>query len=132
MRHPELLVYEGDGRLAGLVRGLAEKQSWTLREMRDTDACLRVLLRGGPAVLVLKVGRDLVREFTLLEQAAWLCPQSPAVLVGETDDGVLTALAWDLGARYVLFPPQPRHQLPDIVASLMAAAAPAAAKGGPD
>ena len=31
----------------------------------------------------------------------------------------LAGLAWDLGADYVLFPPQPRELLPEIVAGLL-------------
>jgi apolipoprotein N-acyltransferase len=34
----------------------------------------------------------------------------------------LAGLAWDLGALYVLFPPQPQEILPDLVSHLMPAA----------
>jgi hypothetical protein len=36
----------------------------------------------------------------------------------------LAGLAWDLGARCVLFPPQTRDQLPGVVAGLMEAMMP--------
>jgi hypothetical protein len=70
-------------------------------------------------VLVLKLGRDLEKELSVLEQATRLYPETPAVVVGDAVNAVLEGLAWDLGASYVLFPPQPREQLPEIVAGLM-------------
>ena len=73
---------------------------------------------------MLRVGRDLEREFALLERAVRLVPDAAVVLVGDADNPALAGLGWDLGARYVLFPPQPREQLPDIVAAFMAPAAP--------
>jgi len=119
MRHPQILVYDGDGRLAGLVRDLAKTRSWLLREIRQAEACLRLLRRGGPGVLILKVGRDLTRELELLERVATLAPDKATIVVGDTEDSVLSGLAWDLGASFVLCPPLPREQLPDIVAGLM-------------
>src|SRR5712692_984984 len=120
MRHPQLLVYETDGLLAGLLRPLARAKvnRWALREPRQAEACLRLLRRGGPSVVVLKVGRDLLREFTLLERAYWLFPEAPRIVVGDVDDVALTNLAWDLGATYVLFSPEARTQLPGLVTSL--------------
>ena len=119
MRHPQLLVYEGDGRLAALLRPLAEQHRWLLREPRQAGACVRLLARGGPGALVIKAGRDLERELTLLERVRWLCPGSAVVLVGDADHPRLAGLAWDLGAAYVLLPPLPRESLPEIVAGLM-------------
>jgi DNA-binding NarL/FixJ family response regulator len=129
MRHPQLLVYETDGRLAERLRDLAGKQRWALREVRQSEACLRLLRAGGPAVLVLKVGRDLVRELTLLERVAWLAPDTARIVVGDVDDPALAGLAWDLGASYVLFPPEDRGLLPDLVVGLMNAGRPAEKAG---
>ena len=119
MYHPQLLVYEGDGRLAALLRPLAEANKWSLREPRQLGACLRLLRRGGPGVLVLQAGRDLEREFALLERVAWFFPDTAAVLVGDSEHASLAGLAWDLGAAYVLFPPQPRDTLSEVVTGLM-------------
>jgi DNA-binding NarL/FixJ family response regulator len=46
-------------------------------------------------------------------------PDAAVVVVGDAEDLALTNLAWDLGASYVLAPPQSRQLLPDIVVSLM-------------
>jgi hypothetical protein len=119
MRHPMLLIVEGDGRLAALLRPVAEQHRWALHEPRQTGACLRLLRRADRAVLVVRAGRDLERELGLLERVKWLFPGAATVLVGDVDHPALAGLAWDLGADFVLFPPQPREHLPEIVAGLM-------------
>jgi DNA-binding response OmpR family regulator len=129
MRYPQVLVYEGDGRLAALLRPLAEERRWSLREPRQVEQVLRLLRRSDAAVLVLKLGRDLERELTLLDRVTWLVPAAATVVVGDGDHAALAALAWDLGAGYVHFPPQPRELLAEVVAGLLGqpdAAAPAA------
>jgi hypothetical protein len=118
MRHPQIVVYEGDGRLKLLLGPTAEARRWALREARQVGPCLRLLAEGGPAVLVVKAGGDLERELGLLEQAAWTCPAA-AVLVLDAGPAALAGLAWDLGADYVLAPPQPPDRLPEVVAGLM-------------
>jgi hypothetical protein len=119
VKHPQVVVYEGDGKLAALLRPLAEERKWPLREARQPGACLRLLRQGEPAVLILKAGRDLERELALLERVAWLRPRTASVVVGEADHAALAGLAWDLGAAFVLLPPLPRELLPDLVAGLM-------------
>src|SRR5438876_1670208 len=113
MRFPQVLIYENDGRIAELLRRENKSRRWSLREPRRPEACLRLLRRGGPNVLVLKVGTDLHQELTLLDRISWLFPDTATVVVGDTDNPVLRGLAWDLGAAAVLFPPQQRHDLVD-------------------
>src|SRR5439155_10775908 len=98
MRHPQLIVWEADGRLAALLRPLAEGHRWSFREARQADECLRLLQRGGPAVVVVRIGRDLAPEFELLERVGWRHPEARAVVVAEAGHGRLAGLAWDLGA----------------------------------
>jgi DNA-binding NtrC family response regulator len=121
MRHPQLLVYEGDGRLAELFRPIAQAKEhrWALREPRQLDECLEMLRRGGPGVLLIKVGRDLERELTLVEQVGWLFPETSTVVVGDNDHTALAGLAWDLGAYSVLVPPPSRERLLEIVLRAM-------------
>lgn len=119
MHLPQIVVYEKDGRLKLQLAALAEQRRWALREARQTETCMRLLCRGGLAVLIVKAGRDLERELDLLERAAWHYPDAPAVLVCDGDQAELAGLAWDLGAAYVLLPPQPRERLAEIVADLM-------------
>src|SRR5689334_3099636 len=108
MRYPQLLIYETDGRLAGLLRESARARDWALREPRRPEGCLRLLRRGGPGVLVLKLGRDPAPELLLLERVTWQCPEAATVVVGDAEHAGLAAVAWDLGAACVLVPPQPR------------------------
>jgi hypothetical protein len=121
MRHPQVLIHERDGRLAALLRAAVEERGlrWPVREPRDLAGCLRLLQRGGPAVVVVRAARDLERELTLLERVAWLHPEAATVFVGDAEHAPLAGVAWDLGARYVLLPPQSRELLPDVVIGLM-------------
>src|ERR1700722_16451760 len=111
MRLPQVVVYESDGRLAALLRPLAERQVWSLREVRQVEAGLRLLPGGEPCVLVIKLGRDLEREFSLLQRARRTSPAAASVLVADTDHPWLAGLGWDLGAAMVLAPPRPREGL---------------------
>jgi hypothetical protein len=138
MRFPQIVVYETDGRLAAMLRGLADSRKWSLREPRQPAACLRLLRRGGPSVLVLRLSavgdrqsartdppradrRQPIAELTLLERVGWNCPETASVVVGDAEHADLAGVAWDLGAAYVLFPPWPRDWLPEVVAGLLGA-----------
>ncbi len=119
MRYPQLLICESDGRLARLLEQPAESRHWSLRQPRRPEACLRLLRRGGPSVLLLKLGHDPIPELTLLERVAWLYPETRTIVVGDTEQAALTDLAWDLGAAYVLFPPLPQEWLVDLITGLL-------------
>jgi hypothetical protein len=121
MQSPQLLIYEPHpSRLAELLSEPARARGWSLRLVNHTAKCLRALRNAGPAVLLIRLGAgDLVRELTLLERAAWLCPEAAVVVVGETVNPTLAGLAWDLGAAFVLFPPQSRELLPDLIAGFL-------------
>jgi hypothetical protein len=119
MQHTQVLVYENDGKLSAGLKDLAQQHGFRLREIRQEKACLNLLRRAGPGVLVLKVGRDLEREVRLLERAGWWFPETAVIVVGDTAYPGLAGLAWDLGARFVLFPPQPLELLPEIVRSFL-------------
>jgi DNA-binding NarL/FixJ family response regulator len=122
MRHPQLLVYEHDGRLATLLAETAWSQKWVLRKLRQPEACPRQLRHGNPSVLVLSVGRFLERELTLLERITRLFPDTGVVVQSDSDNPALTALLWDLGASYVLQSWPSTEQLLDLVTGLMTAA----------
>jgi len=119
MRFPQLIIYETDGRLARMLEATAGTHRWALREPRRVDSCLRLLRQGDPAIVVVKVESDLESAFTLVEQMAWFFPDVAMVVVLDRDEAMLSELAWDLGAAFVLAPPQPRERLLDVVANLM-------------
>src|SRR5438132_13279573 len=127
MKLAQVIVYESDGALAGQVRRLAGENSWLVRECRQSDACLELVAESRPSVLLLKLERDLQDGLTLLARAAERAPDCPVVLVsdvkmeGAEQRAQLSALAMDLGARYVLFPPLQSPVIEDLVSGRMAA-----------
>ena len=121
MRHPQVLVYETDNRLARVLQPLCAERRWVLREPRRTEACLE-MLREAAGVLVLRLGKQLERELGLLRDVSWGCPAVKSIVVGDVENDALAGLAWDLGAHYVLFPPQPRELVRELVEQALAAA----------
>jgi DNA-binding response OmpR family regulator len=119
MRHPQLLILNGDQRLAGLLDPATAEARWRVHRPRDLAECLQILPRGGPSVLVLRLGRDLEAELETLERVRYLFPETATVVVGDSDQDSVAGLAWDLGAAFVLVPPLPREWLVDVVTGLM-------------
>jgi hypothetical protein len=119
VRYRQILVCEADGRLAAALQASALSQGWRLREVRHPRVCLGLLPQHGQSVFVLRLGRDLQRELTLLEQVSWLFPETATVVVCEADNPALVQLVWDLGAQFVLHPPPVREMLADVVAGFL-------------
>lgn len=115
MQQVQIIAYGLDGRIAALVQQTAQSQGLWLREVRHARACRNLLRQGGPAVLIVMLGRDLVKELTLVHEAAHVSPDTAVIVLGDADQPALAAVAWDLGARCVLQPPQPMELLPEIV-----------------
>jgi hypothetical protein len=123
MRQRQVLVCESDGRLAQALRDCVQEHGWRLTEVRHPRVCLGLLPQGGDSVFVLRAGRDLHREMKLLEEITWLFPQTASVVVCDADNPTLVQLAWDLGARFVLHPPQVAELLADVVGGFLRAPA---------
>jgi hypothetical protein len=121
VRSPQIVVYESERWIAELLHGTAEVWQWPLRELRDADDILRALRAGGPSVLVVEIGRDVAHDLALLDRLVWLCPDALTVAVINAASAELTGIAWDLGADYVLAPPQPRDALLAVVLGMMEA-----------
>ena len=128
MRYPQLLIFEQDGRLARIFHDLAADRNWaahardrmwSLHEPRRPETCLRLLRRGGPSLLILKVGGNLEEELDLLERVTTLFPDTSTVVVTDVENTILAALAWDLGARAVLLPGEPRERLPELAGGFL-------------
>jgi DNA-binding NtrC family response regulator len=119
MRLAQILVCETDGSLAESLRDPVHQHQWALREVRHVDACLGLVRQFQTRVLVVRVGRDVDRAFAVLEQVTRCHPETDVIVVGDAPNPAWAELAWDLGARYVLFPPQTRHGLVDIATHLM-------------
>jgi hypothetical protein len=143
MQYPQILVYETDGLLAAMLREMGKANRWALRELRKAESCLRLLRDLFPSVLVIKIATSAKREvgiplkeekeqrraggrekeqvhsLELMGRIHEQFPDTAIVAVGDAEDVGLAGAAWDLGASYVLIPPQSRQLLPDIVAGLM-------------
>src|SRR5262245_42317207 len=119
MRYAQVLLYENDTLLTTMLEERARQEKWSLRHPRDFAECRELLQRGGPAVVVVRVGRDLEFELSLLERVASLFPDVGTGLVGDATHAALAGLAWDLGASYVMMLPQPAEMLPEVVAGLL-------------
>ncbi len=120
MQQAQIIAYGLDGRLAALLQETAQAQGLWLREVQHARTC-RNLLQGGSAVLVVMLGRDLVQELTIVQEVAQASPDTAVIAVGDADHPALAALAWDLGARCVLQPPQPIELLPEVVMRFLSA-----------
>jgi hypothetical protein len=119
MRYPQIVIYERDGRLAELLRRLASGRRWKIREPRRMEPCLRLLHGPGPSVFVLRIGTDVLREMTLLDEASWLCPEVATIVVSDGNQPALDCLAWELGASYVHSSLASRGALPELVGHVM-------------
>jgi hypothetical protein len=149
MHYPQLVVYETSSRLATWLReavGIAEllrydeegrtagwltetprpahgaedgNYGWLLREPRQPAACLRLLQRGAPSIVVIQLTKEPQSELALLDQIAWRYPETLTVVVGQEEHRTLAPLAWDLGATAVLLPPRVGERLQEVVLGLM-------------
>jgi DNA-binding NtrC family response regulator len=123
MKQATIIAYGIGEPLAAPLRAMAHDHGFSMRIVQHVDACQSLLSHGEPAVFVLVVGKDLVEELTLLQQIGQVRPDVATVVVGETNNPALAALAWDLGVLCVLQPPQPLELLPEIVLRQLTTAA---------
>jgi DNA-binding NarL/FixJ family response regulator len=119
MQQVQIIAYGLDGRLAALMQETAHAHGLWLREVQHPRTCRNLLYQGGPAVLVMMLGRDLIQELTIIEELGQVSPDTAVIVLGDTDHPALAALAWDLGARCVLQPPQPIELLPEVVLRML-------------
>ena len=127
MRHPQIVVYETDGWLAAQIAETSRDHGWIVRESRRPEDCLAFLREARPAILLLKLERKLTDELGLLATVNEKVPDCPVVVFSDVKlDGAqqrtnLAALAYDLGARHVMFPPLTQIFIDDLVVGLMTA-----------
>lgn len=127
MKYPQVIVYESDGALARQVRRLADENSWLVREPRRPESCLELLTDLRPSVLLLKLEDDPHEGLNLLAEVSRHVPKCSVIVVsdakmeGAEQRAQLSALAFDLGARYILFPPLQAPVIEDLVAGLLTA-----------
>ena len=104
MRSAELLAVGIEGRLLDRLRELCQERGWWLRDV-SPDGCLRLVRQGSTGVLLIRLGRHLEEELTLLSETARGFPRVRRLVLADQDPPQLAGLAWDLGAEAVLLPP---------------------------
>jgi CheY-like chemotaxis protein len=128
MRLPQVVILEHDGWLAKQLRELAGESRWLVQSARSVDSAL-ALARRQPTVLLVQFepGEDKPKLLELVAEVHRIAPDVPVVAVADVkmpdaDRAAWTAALFDLGARFVLFPPLTRPVLEDVVSGLMSAA----------
>jgi hypothetical protein len=119
VRHPQVLAYDQDGRLFPLLKPFREEARWAVRSISRLESCLDPGGSPEPTVLVMKPGRKPEKDMATLERLTGHDPNLQAVVIVEENQAGLAALAWDLGAAFVLFPPQVPVHLQEVVRGLM-------------
>lgn len=127
MKYPQLVIYEAGGWLAGQVKRLAAENGWLVRESRQANSCRNLVAEDRPTVLLLHLEKDLLEILQLIQEVHQESPDVAMVLAsdvkmeGADPRAQLSALAFDLGVRYILFPPLQQPVIEDLVSGLMAA-----------
>jgi hypothetical protein len=129
MHAPQVVVLEADGWIARHLKDIAAESAWLVRGARGAESALQMAAERGPCVLIVQaeLAEDRPAPLRLVADARRTCPDVPVVAVSdvklsEADRAAWTAALFDLGARYVLFPPLTQPVLEDVVSGLMAAA----------
>jgi hypothetical protein len=130
-RRPQLVLLDPDGGIGRYVADLAAESRWLVRPARTPAAALELARDRRPTVVFATFSPADPAAVSVVADAHRLAPDAAVVAVSdeklaETDRAAWTAVLFDLGARYVLFPPLTKSVLEDLAAGLMAAAT-----GGP-
>lgn len=128
MKHPQVIVRDADGWLAKQLRELAGESRWLVRTTRSTDAALSLARAAGIGVLLVQFEpqEEKPAAFALIADVPRVVPDVPVVAVSDSklpdaERAAWSAALFDLGARYVLFPPLTKPVLEDVVSGLMTA-----------
>lgn len=128
-RRPQLVTLEPDGWVGRQLAELAAENRWTVRAARTPAAVLTHARERRPTLVFVHVepGADDPAAVALVADVHRVAPDAAVVAVSdvkltEADRAAWTAVLFDLGARYVLFPPLSKSVLEDVAIGLMAAA----------
>jgi hypothetical protein len=121
MKHSALIALGCEDRLADLLGGWAGERAIAFHAVQQDKACLNLVRKNLAAAVVLRIGRDLDKELSLIERLGDWFPETPVFVSLDADQPELAALCWDLGARYVLAPPQPLEKLLGILEGFLGA-----------
>jgi hypothetical protein len=129
MKRPQLVLHRADEWLARQLADLAAESRWLIRTAATRETALGFLRDPRPTVAFIHIdphddsteGCELLAECHCANPDAALVAASEAKLP-DVDRVAWTGMLFDLGARYVLFPPLNRPVLEDLTSGLMATA----------
>lgn len=128
MRAPQIVVVEADGWIARHLGDLAAEGAWLVRGVRGVDTAMALVREHQPCVLIVQVelAEDKTGPLRLIADVRRECSDVPVVSVSDVKMNDADRIAWtaalfDLGARYVLFPPLTKPVIEDVVSGLMTA-----------
>lgn len=129
MRLPQIVILAFDDWLAKQLAEFAAEHRWLVKEVRQTGAVLSLLREPRPTVLLAQLdphADGIAAALDFLIQVHRDYPSVATVVVSDVKINEEERIAWagtafDLGARYILFPPLTRPVLEDLVGGLMTA-----------
>lgn len=124
---PQLVIHDPDDWLARQLADLAAESRWVVRLPKTAKATLGFLHPSRPTLLFTRIDphEDSGDSCKLVADANRLAPDATIVGVSDVklpdaDRLAWTAVLFDLGCRYVLFPPLTKPVLEDVASGLMA------------
>lgn len=124
---PQLVIHDPDDWLARQLADLAAESRWVVRLPKTAKATLGFLDPNRPTLLFTRVDphEESGDSCKLVADANRLAPDAAIVAVSDVklpdaDRIAWTAVLFDLGCRYVLFPPLTKPVLEDVASGLMA------------
>lgn len=124
---PQLVIHDPDDWLARQLADLAAEARWVVRLPKTPKAARGFLTALRPTLLFTRVEphQESAESCALIADVHRLNPDAAIVAVSDVklpdaDRVAWTATLFDLGARYVLFPPLTRPILEDLASGLMA------------
>jgi hypothetical protein len=128
MKHPQVVVLDKDDWCAKQLRDLADEGRWLVRSVRSGDTAMSLLRERCATVLLLQfeLADEHASQLALIADIHRQHPEVPVVAIADgklpdSDRALWTASLFDLGARFVLFPPITKIILEDVVSGLMTA-----------
>lgn len=128
MRAPQVVILEADGWIAKQLRELAGENRWLVQSARSIEA-VRSLVKRQPTVLFVQFEpvEEKPAPLELIATVHRHASDTPIVAVADVklpdaERAAWTAALFDLGARFVMFPPLTKPVLEDVASGLMAAA----------
>jgi hypothetical protein len=136
---PQLVIHDPDDWLARHLADLAAEARWVVRRPNTGPATLGFIHAARPTLLFTRVEphEDSGASCSLIAEARRLNPDAAIVAISDVklpdaDRIAWTAVLFDLGVRYVLFPPLTKPVLEDLASGLMAAAVKRFGQPAPD